>query len=69
MGQVTEQQILNTLTATAAPESKRDIVGLGMVSGMVIKDGSGGILLFGKSRPWDRDRRSSTVSPGVWASK
>ncbi len=39
MGQVTEQQILEALKAVVEPERKQDIVSLGIISGLVVKDG------------------------------
>ena len=40
MGQVTEQQILDALKSVKDPERGEDVVSLGMVSGLVIKDGN-----------------------------
>ena len=39
MGQVTEQQVLDALKCIADPERGKDIVGLGMVQGLRIKEG------------------------------
>ena len=40
MAQVTEQQILDALKAVKDPDTGRDVVSAGMVSGLVIKDGN-----------------------------
>ena len=40
MAQVTEQQILDALKAVTDPDTGRDVVSAGMVSGLVIKDGN-----------------------------
>jgi ATP-binding protein involved in chromosome partitioning len=45
MGQVTEQQIMDALKAVVEPDSKQDIVALGMVSGLVVKDGNVGFAI------------------------
>ncbi len=45
MGQVTEQQILDALKVVVEPDSKQDIVALGMVSGLVVKDGNVGFAI------------------------
>jgi len=45
MGQVTEQQILEALKAVVEPERKQDIVSLGMISGLVVKDGNVGFAI------------------------
>ncbi|MFQ6018583.1 MAG: iron-sulfur cluster assembly protein, partial [Kiloniellaceae bacterium] len=45
MGQVTEQTILDALKAVIEPEKRRDIVSLGMVSGLVVKDGNVGFAI------------------------
>ncbi|OUS12616.1 hypothetical protein A9Q97_05865 [Rhodospirillales bacterium 47_12_T64] len=45
MSRVTEQQILDALATVIEPESKKDIVSLGMVSGLIIKDGNVGFSL------------------------
>ena len=45
MGQVTEEGILEALKGVAEPASGRDIVGLGMISGLVVKDGNVGFAI------------------------
>jgi ATP-binding protein involved in chromosome partitioning len=45
MGQVTEQQILEALEAVVEPERGQNIVSLGMVSGLVVKDGNIGFAI------------------------
>ena len=45
MGQVTEQHIMDALKAVVEPDSKQDIVALGMVSGLVVKDGNVGFAI------------------------
>ncbi len=40
MAEITEQQILDALSAVADPDKGSDIVSLGMVSGMAIRDGN-----------------------------
>jgi ATP-binding protein involved in chromosome partitioning len=45
MGQITEQKIIDALKAVIEPESKRDIVAQGMVSGVVVKDGNVGFAI------------------------
>ena len=45
MGQVTEQKILSCLGGVMDPDRREDIVSLGMVSGLVIKDGNVGFAI------------------------
>ena len=45
MSQVTEQQVLGALESVIEPESKRDVVSLGMVSGLIVKDGNVGFAI------------------------
>ena len=45
MSQVTEQQILDALRRIEEPERRQDIVSLGMVSGLVVKDGNIGFAI------------------------
>ena len=45
MSQVAEQDILATLKGVKEPDSGRDIVTLGMVSGLVVKDGNVGFVI------------------------
>ena len=45
MGQVTQEQILGALGGIIEPESGKDIVSQGMVSGLVIKDGNVGFSI------------------------
>ncbi|MBL4720989.1 MAG: iron-sulfur cluster carrier protein ApbC, partial [Alphaproteobacteria bacterium] len=45
MSQVTEEQIIDALKSVVEPSSNKDIVSLGMVSGMVVKDGNVGFAL------------------------
>jgi len=40
MAQVTEQQILDALKTVVDPDTGKDVVSAGMVSGLVIKDGN-----------------------------
>ncbi len=40
MGQVTEQQILDALASVRDPDRGKDVVSLGMVSGLVVRDGN-----------------------------
>jgi len=45
MSQVTEQQILDALRAVRDPDKGGDIVSLGMVSGLIVKDGNVGFAI------------------------
>jgi ATP-binding protein involved in chromosome partitioning len=45
MAEVTEQQILDTLKTVTDPDRQADIASLGMVSGLVIKDGNVGFAI------------------------
>ena len=45
MAQVTEQQVVDTLKGVVEPEKQRDIVSLGMVSGVVVKEGNVGFSI------------------------
>ncbi len=45
MSQVSEQQILDALKVVIEPERRSDVVSLGMVSGLVIKDGNVGFAI------------------------
>ena len=45
MNQVTEQQVLEALKTVDEPERQADIVSLGMVSGLVVKDGNVGFAI------------------------
>ena len=45
MSQVAEQDILATLKGVKEPDSGRDIVTLGMISGLVVKDGNVGFAI------------------------
>ncbi len=45
MAGVTEQQVLTALKAVIEPERKRDIVTLGMVSGIVVREGNVGFAI------------------------
>ena len=45
MARVTEEQILTALKAVADPDKGQDIVSLGMVSGLVVKDGNVGFAI------------------------
>ncbi len=45
MARVTEQQVLAALKAVLEPERKADIVSLGMVSGVVVRDGNVGFAI------------------------
>jgi len=45
MASVTEQQIIDALRAVAGPDGAGDVVGLGMISGLVVKDGNVGFAI------------------------
>ncbi len=45
MGQISEQQVMAALEAVIEPSSETDIVSLGMVSGLVVKDGNVGFVI------------------------
>jgi ATP-binding protein involved in chromosome partitioning len=45
MGRVSEQQVMAALEAVIEPSSETDIVSLGMVSGLVVKDGNVGFVI------------------------
>ena len=45
MNQITEQQVLEALKTVEEPERQTDIVSLGMVSGLVVKDGNVGFAI------------------------
>ena len=45
MGQVTEQQVMEALKTVIEPSSETDIVSLGMISGLVLKDGNVGFVI------------------------
>jgi ATP-binding protein involved in chromosome partitioning len=45
MGQVTEQQVMESLKAVIEPGSGADIVSREMVAGLVIKDGNVGFVI------------------------
>jgi ATP-binding protein involved in chromosome partitioning len=45
MGQVTEREVLDCLKAVIEPGSGKDIVSLGMVSGLVVRDGNVGFAI------------------------
>ncbi len=45
MDRVTEQQVLDALKGVVAPESGKDVVALGMISGLVIRDGNVGFAI------------------------
>ncbi len=45
MGQISEQQVMAVLEAVIEPSSETDIVSLGMVSGLVVKDGNVGFVI------------------------
>ncbi|MFD2204052.1 iron-sulfur cluster carrier protein ApbC [Kiloniella antarctica] len=45
MSRVTEQQILDALATVIEPESKKDLINLGMISGLIIKDGNVGFSI------------------------
>jgi ATP-binding protein involved in chromosome partitioning len=45
MGQVTEEQIMAALQGVVEPERRQDIVSLGMVSGVVVKEGNVGFAI------------------------
>ena len=45
MSQVTEQQVMEALKTVIEPSSETDIVSLGMISGLVLKDGNVGFVI------------------------
>ena len=45
MARITEQEVLTALKAVIEPERKRDIVSLGMVSGIVVREGNVGFAI------------------------
>ncbi len=45
MDRVTEQQVLDALKGVVEPESGKDVVALGMISGLVIRDGNVGFAM------------------------
>ena len=45
MAQVTEQDVVDALKSVVEPASRRDIVALGMISGVVVKDGNIGFSI------------------------
>ena len=45
MGEITEQRVMEALKAVIEPSSKTDIVSLGMVTGLVLKDGNVGFVI------------------------
>ena len=45
MGQVTEQRVMEALKTVIEPSSDTDIVSLGMISGLVLKDGNVGFVI------------------------
>ncbi len=45
MNQVTEEQVLEALKSVEEPERRADIVSLGMISGLVVKDGNVGFAI------------------------
>jgi len=45
MGQITEQQVMGALGTVTEPRAGKDIVALGMVSGIVIRDGNVGFAI------------------------
>jgi ATP-binding protein involved in chromosome partitioning len=45
MGEITEQRVMEALKAVVEPSSETDIVTLGMVSGLVLKDGNVGFVI------------------------
>jgi ATP-binding protein involved in chromosome partitioning len=45
MGQVTEQRVMAALKTVIEPSSETDIVSLGMISGLVLKDGNVGFVI------------------------
>ncbi|MCG8689645.1 MAG: iron-sulfur cluster assembly protein, partial [Minwuiales bacterium] len=45
MSQVTEQQVLDALGRVTDPDSGRDVVQLGMISGLVVKQGNIGFAV------------------------
>ncbi len=45
MERITEQQVLAALGSVMEPAAGRDIVGLGMISGVVVRDGNVGFSI------------------------
>jgi ATP-binding protein involved in chromosome partitioning len=61
MSQVSEQQVWNALKSVIDAERGQDIVSLGMVSGLVVRDGNVGFAV-----EVDPRRRRSTICP-AWS--
>ena len=45
MASVSEEQVLNALKSVSHPDTDQDIVSMGMVSGLIVKDGNVGFSL------------------------